>query len=213
MIGEKEQRKRETAVDKEKRGWVREPGSVHLVKKRAEAPIWEGPPLWMGHSGFYQPRECQQQSGGVPCTQNTAWGQPVSTATLGGRLGARPARRALTPYCTSKSREETDRRLAENIMKGGLGRAVKKSLGQMGKQRYSKRSRIGSVFTFYHAQWATSSCGGLASVHLGDGCQSTVVGALGSVTPPAARGLRSTSEWPPCPPPHWISSETESQTS
>lgn len=39
MIGEKEQRKWEMAVDKEKTGWVREPGSVHLVKKRAEAPI------------------------------------------------------------------------------------------------------------------------------------------------------------------------------
>lgn len=39
MTGEKEKRKRETAVDKEKTGWVREPGSIHLVKKRAEAPI------------------------------------------------------------------------------------------------------------------------------------------------------------------------------
>ena len=39
MIGEKEQRKWEMAVDREKTGWVKEPGSVHLVKKRAEAPI------------------------------------------------------------------------------------------------------------------------------------------------------------------------------
>lgn len=39
MIGEKEQRKQEMAVDKEKTEWVREPGSIHLVKKRAEASI------------------------------------------------------------------------------------------------------------------------------------------------------------------------------
>lgn len=89
------------------------------------------------------------------------------------------ARRALRPYCKSKPREETERRLAENIMKGGLGKAIKKSLGQRGKERSSKRSMIGSVFTFYHAQWARSSHGGLASVHLGDGCQNIAAGALG----------------------------------
>lgn len=179
MTGEKEQRKRETAVDKEKRGWVREPGSIHLVKKRADAPIWEGPPLWMGHSGFYQPCECQQQSGVCPAPRIQPEANQFPLPPWEEGWEPDQARRALTTYCTSKSREETDRRLAENIMKGGLGRAVKKSLGQRGKQRRSKRSRIGSVFTFYHAQWATSSCGGLASVHLGDGCQSTVAGALG----------------------------------
>lgn len=89
------------------------------------------------------------------------------------------ARRALRPNCKSKPREETERRVAENIMKDGLGKAVKKSLGQRGKERSSKRSKIGSVFTFYHTQWARSSRGGLASVHLGDGCQSTAAGALG----------------------------------
>lgn len=82
MIGEKEQRKQEMAVDKEKTGWVREPGSIHLVKKRAEASIWQDLPLQMGHSGFYQPCECRHQ--------NTACGQPVPTVTLQGRLGARP---------------------------------------------------------------------------------------------------------------------------
>ena len=188
-------------------------GQCPLSEKESRGTHLRGSPSLNGSLRLLPALWVPTAERGVPCIQNTAWGQPVSTATLGGRLGARPARRALTPYCTSKSREETDRRLAENIMKGGLGRAVKKSLGQRGKQRRSKRSRIGSAFTFYHAQWATSRGGGLASVHLGDGCQSTVVGALGSVTPPAARGLRSTSEWPPCPPPHWISSETESQTS
>ena len=89
------------------------------------------------------------------------------------------ARKALRPNCKSKPREETERKLAENIMKGGLGKAVKKSLGQRGKERSSKRPRIRSVFTFYHAQWARSSREGLASVHLGDGCQSIAVGALG----------------------------------
>lgn len=150
-----------------------------LSEKESRGTHLRGSPLWMGHSGFYQPCECQHQSGVFPAPRIQPEANQFPLSPWGEGWEPDQARRALRPYCKSKSREETDRRLAENIMKGGLGRAVKKSLGQRGKQRRSKRSSIGSVFTFYHAQWATSSCGGLASVHLGDGCQSTVAGALG----------------------------------
>lgn len=133
----------------------------------------------MDHSGFHQPCEPTPEQG-VPLPPECSLRTTSSHCHLGGE-GWEPdqARRALRPNCKSKPREETERRVAENIMKDGLGKAVKKSLGQRGKERSSKRSKIGSVFTFYHTQWARSSRGGLASVHLGDGCQSTSAGALG----------------------------------
>lgn len=206
MIGEKEQRKQEMAVDKEKTGWVREPGSIHLVKEQRHPSDRICLSKWV------------TQASTSPVSADTRI-QPVGNqfplSPFAGKAGSQTRPGEPSDLIVSKPREETERRLAENIMKGGLGKAIKKSLGQRGKERsLPKRSMIGSVFTFYHAQWARSSHGRPASVHLGgDGCQEYSGWRPWSVTFPEARGSGLLPEWPPRPPPHWISSETESQRS